>query len=199
MTCVAVIALKRPADGKQRLRAVLSEGERAALVLTMFEHVVTAVGSARHVDDIVIVTPAPRHLPFGLRCLQDAGTGLNAALRLATQELSRQGIEELVVFPGDLPLLTGDDVDRLVTAGALSGLALAPDQRLSGTNAIYQRLPQRIEYCFGADSWARHHAATSPAPQVVLSPGLMFDVDLPSDLRAWRGPISTVTAQPGQP
>jgi len=90
----------------------------------------------------------------------------------------------------DLPLLTVDDL-RLLVSHWHSGadLVLAPDASERGTNALLVNEPETFPFAFGevlgAGSFHTHlgHAVGHDLRVAqVRTPGLMLDIDLPSDL-----------------
>ena len=61
-----------------------------------------ALGAARRIDRIVVVTPDEQlPLPAGIEVLHDHGTGLNAAVRLAQTQLAAQGASAMLVVAAD--------------------------------------------------------------------------------------------------
>ena len=192
-----LIPLKARAVAKQRLAAVLSDLERLMLVEQMLGLVINAARAARFIDAIAIVTSEPLQAPANLIVLRDPGDGLNAALETAAAVLSRDGIDELVVLPADLPTLGGAAIEQLVTAGRRTGIALAPNRHRTGTNGLYTRLPTSLRFSFGPCSWQVHLASAQQIAQaeIVLAPELLFDIDEPADLVAWQHYVS-VQANP---
>jgi 2-phospho-L-lactate guanylyltransferase len=191
VSCWALIAVKERAAGKQRLASTLNRAARSALVEDMLTRVVHATRLATTIDHVAIVSPERSAIDSAVTWLPDSGLGLNSALDSAAHALAGRGADELLILPGDLPLLTAREVDELITRGRSCGVALAPDRQRLGTNAIYTRLPCRFEWCFGVESWARHLAGARLAcdPAIVVAPGLAFDVDEPDDLTLWPVPL----------
>lgn len=185
MNCWALIPVKAFTESKGRLANVLSPAERQQMAALMLEDVIAALRAAEHIAGIAIVTSAtlPRHPD--LLYLTDPGMGLNAAVTAGVNELAARGASAVLVLHGDLPLLTASEVDALVAAGRATGLALAPDRREEGTNAIYLAPPTGFEFHFGHLSYGRHRAEAARAgrtPATLKLPGLGFDVDEATDL-----------------
>ena len=89
MKVVAVVPVRAPGEGKSRLAGILSPRRRADLVRGMLARVLSALGAARRIDEVWVVTPDPTlELPRGVRVLHDHGTGLNTAVQLAAQRLA---------------------------------------------------------------------------------------------------------------
>jgi 2-phospho-L-lactate guanylyltransferase len=184
-TCWALIPVKTRAARKGRLAAVLTPAQRQQMAALMLDDVIAALRAAEHVAGIAIVSDEelPQH-PDVLH-LADPGQGLNAAVTAGVAALASRGIGAVLVLHGDLPLLTGPEVDALIAAGRATGLALAPDRREEGTNAIYLAPPTGFEFHFGHLSYGRHRAEAARAgrtPATLKLPGLSFDVDEATDL-----------------
>jgi 2-phospho-L-lactate guanylyltransferase len=66
---------------------------------------------------------------------------------------------------------------------------LAPDRAELGTNFLYQSPIRMARFAYGVGSFERHRALAAACGlivQVRREPTLAFDLDLPSDLEAWR-------------
>lgn len=210
MTTLAVIPVQRLATAKSRLATRLTPAERQALVLALLDHELRALREARRVDHILVVSPDPDLLDYararGAEGLPQAGDGLNAGLRLAQAAALRHGAETLVIILGDLPLVTGPEIDALL--GLLPpapepGIVLAPDRHGLGTNVAALRPPNALDPAFGAASFRRHQAAAQQqgiTPREFHAPGTGFDIDTPTDLDEltqadrWQGQARTIAS-----
>jgi 2-phospho-L-lactate guanylyltransferase len=184
MTCWVVIPVKGLCQGKQRLAAVLDEPQRRRLVLAMLGRVAQAAREAVTTGSIFVLGPSSHGLDLPL--LTDPGGGLNAALSSALREAGASGASRVIFVAGDLPLLTPRDLELLSLAPS-DTIAVAPDRHRTGTNAISLPLPAAsgFTFVFGPDSFARHGEEIRRIGlqlEIVESPGLMRDVDEPSDL-----------------
>lgn len=202
--CRIVIPAKQRKAAKQRLAPALSQVARERLVTAMLAHVVETAGNARCAADLVIVGDASGVIPGAVRVLADPGGGLNAALAAgltdAVSEAERAG--RLVVLPADLPLLTVDDVERLVDTPNGS-IAIAPDRHGTGTNALSLPLPEAAGFAFrfGDGSFALHCAEARRlglGVEIVRGDGLERDVDTPADLAdtAMISPCAALDTRP---
>lgn len=183
MTRWAIVPVNARRLCKTRLAGVLPDDARLALVRDMLAHVLSVLGSVATLDRVVVVSPERDLIPDAIQVFADAGDGLNAALRSALTEVSRQGATRAVIVPSDLPLVAPADIEALIAAAASTGLALAPDAAGTGTNAVALTLPSRFEPSFGPNSFARHAAQ---APHAVLDRPGLADLDLPADLLKYR-------------
>ena len=144
-------------------------------------------------DDVVVISPSAALGDLveaaGARLSVQRGLGLNEGLDQARREALADGVDTLLVIHGDLPNLQASEVAALLDAcPAPRGVAIAPDRAGTGTNGLCLRPPGIIEFAFGDGSFARHRAeaaAASVQVEIVLSPGLAFDLDTPADLARW--------------
>jgi 2-phospho-L-lactate guanylyltransferase len=183
--CLALIAIKRRVECKSRLAGALPLPQRLALVRHMLAHVIDQCRQALLVGQIAVLSPERDAVPADIPVLADPGDDLNAALRQAQAMMRRLEVREWLILPADLPELRAADIDAMIGAGRSSGCALASDAAGRGTNALYARLPEGLDYRFGADSLNAHRwAATHQGWQapVLALPGLAADVDTPDDL-----------------
>ena len=179
------------AAAKTRLAPVLDDVEREALAKRLLEQVLAVSHAA--CGDVVVISPSDALAPLvaaaGARLAHQRGMGLNAGLEQARREALTDGVDTLIVLHGDLPNLSTDDIEALLAAVPQpTGVAIAPDRALGGTNGLALRPPDAIAFRFGVGSLAAHHAAAEAAgmPMVeVHRPGLAFDLDTPADLARW--------------
>jgi 2-phospho-L-lactate guanylyltransferase len=122
----------------------------------------------------------------GAWALVEAGAELNMALKQASDWVVSQGGEQLLILPGDLPLLSSEVLANLWQLGQnKASLVIAPCHRHDGTNALLLHPPGQIDFSFGPGSFARHQQlarAKRIEPIIVHSPALALDLDLPADL-----------------
>src|SRR5437773_414993 len=130
-----------------RLADVLDRAERAELALAMLTDVIVACRESACFDEIAVISNDSEVLwqareLGGLPLREPAGiVGLNDSLMFGRRYLARRvGTRELVIVPGDVPLVRPADL-RLVV-GALE----APGSRVvlvrstdNGTNALAMR------------------------------------------------------------
>ncbi|MDO8390765.1 MAG: 2-phospho-L-lactate guanylyltransferase [Actinomycetota bacterium] len=180
MDRVVLVPVKRFADAKARLAAVLAPADRERLARWTAERVVAAAGELPvfvACDDEGVAEWATTH---GASVLWHPGVGLNAAVANSVAELRVRGAGHVVVAHGDLPRarsLAGTIIPRTIT--------LVPDARDDGTNVIAVPTDVPFEFAYGAGSFHRHLAAAVAAGMPVAvrrDPLLAIDIDTPSDL-----------------
>jgi FO synthase len=192
VSVVAIVPVRTQGGGKSRLAAVMSATRRAALVQSMLARVLQALQGSRRLARIVVVTPDDHlPLPAGVEVLHDHGIGLNAAVELAARELGGRHSAMLVVA-ADAPQVTAKDIDELIAQVTTLDVAVVPDRRGEGTNALWCRLPTALLPQYGVNSAAAHLEAATRlglrATRIVV-PGLSHDVDVPDDLGGEPMPI----------
>jgi 2-phospho-L-lactate guanylyltransferase len=179
-----VVPVKAFSRAKMRLAPVLGPEDRAALAREMAEHVLKA---ARPLSVVVVCDDkevAEWAEDLGARALLEPGLGLNGAVNAAVTELDREGYERLVVAHSDLPRAT-----RLAWLADVEGIALVPDRREDGTNAISLPAGAGFRFSYGPGSFLRHQTEarrTGLECTVIHDPELAWDVDFPADIVALR-------------
>ena len=97
------------------------------------------------------------------------------------------GAKGLLVLPADLPLLTREDVEKIIATEYSDRLVrIVPDQHGVGTNALFIRPPGMLRYKFGKDSLSNHKEEAKrvrAAVHVYRLSNIEFDIDDPDDLR----------------
>lgn len=192
---VALVPVRGLRGGKTRLAGNLSAEARAALTARMLAGVVGAALDSGVVAAVGVVSPEEAALalagtidPAVVALRQDAARpGLNAALDRGRAWARERGATALLVLFGDLPLLAGGDVRRMV--GSTAAVVLARDRHGTGTNGMLLRLDgagREFRFRFGTDSYARHVAEARRlglALAVADAPGTAVDLDTSEDLR----------------
>jgi 2-phospho-L-lactate/phosphoenolpyruvate guanylyltransferase len=173
----AIVAMKAEGKRKTRLAAHLSAIGREELSENLFYHVVRMLQQCVSVVRIIVLSDGPL-LMSGPDWIADKGAGLNAELERARFAAGRV---PLLILHADLPLLTVADVDAMIAA-ATDGLAIAPDNHGTGTNALAIGDSRSFELCFGLDSFRLHQAQAPDAAIVSGRPGLSLDIDTVDDL-----------------
>jgi len=180
-------------SGKSRLADVLSIDEREELGKWMFERVLHAAGAAMGVDEIAVLSDGDSVLSISekkgavaIRCpAQDMNEDLESGRKWALERKA----QEILIIPADLPALEPIDVDSIIGQGDTKrcpgDCAVIAPSTDGGTNGLLIRPADRLGFCFGLDSFARHRAAATTCHHQFISfqnIGFSHDVDTPSDL-----------------
>jgi len=141
---------------------------------------------------VVTADPAARALAerYGARVLADgAEAGQTGAVAAAARLLARDGHGAMLTIPGDVPLITAEEVARIIAAhDRVPDFVIAPAHDERGSNAILCAPPEAVPLTFGDDSFRPHLAAARRAglePTILRLPGIGLDIDNPADLAAF--------------
>lgn len=192
MSVWAIVPIKPLNRAKSRLAPVLSSEQREFLALNMLLHNLKVLTKSPGVFGVLVISrdmkalSAARAIP-GVHTLQESGTPeLNMALQRASRMLMTWGTTATLVLPADVPLLHRDDVQAMIELGRYDHtVVIAPDRKRDGTNAMFMRPPDMIDYGFGVGSFQRHiQSAELEGAEVHIyeSERLGLDVDSPEDL-----------------
>jgi 2-phospho-L-lactate/phosphoenolpyruvate guanylyltransferase len=173
----AIVPIKAVGRRKTRLAAHLSAIGREELVENLFYHVVRTLQACGAITRIIVLSDGPL-LMAGPDWIADRGGGLNAELERARHAAGR--VPQLIIH-ADLPLLTTDDLDHVLTV-AQGRIAIAPDMVGTGTNALALGTVDPFVLCFGQGSFQRHLDQAPDAAIVHDRPGLSLDIDGADDL-----------------
>ena len=194
-----VLPMRTVSGGKARLGEALDAEEREELVLGMLLHTLEVLGEWPVCRRIHLVSPDPvlsaatSQAGVEVSVHRQAGEGLNEGIRLGVSAARVEDATSLLVLPGDLPHLSVEALDELLTAAdagvvAAAGgplVAIVPSDAGGGTNALLLRPPDAIAPAFGLGSFEAHlraAEAAGAAVQVVSDAALGFDLDTPDDL-----------------
>ena len=186
-----LIPVKHLKDAKQRLSPVLDRESRFALAQAMLQDVLETLGSWPNCPEVAVVSSDPVGLQlarsFDFQVILDqANLSETDAIERATQICESRGIENTLVIPGDIPLISAWELEKIFEASPNEGSVLVPAADGRGTNAVLRRPAGLFPLRFGNDSFKPHLAAVQVTrkPCVVLSlPGIALDVDSPADLK----------------
>jgi 2-phospho-L-lactate guanylyltransferase len=205
----AVIPVKETAAAKERLADAVPRQLRPGLALAMLEDVLAAVAKTLHqgprgLAGIAVVTldPAVQALAqrYGARILtDDARGGHTAAVAAAARTLAAEGRTGMLQMPGDIPLVSPDEISLLLAVRRASpSFTIAPSHDDFGSNAVLVCPPAAVPLTFGDDSFFPHlrtAQACGIKPLIVRQHGIGLDIDRPDDIRAFAQLRSSTRAQ----
>ena len=190
---VAVVPVRGLPAGKRRLAALLDADERNDLVRAMLDDVVAALVAAESVGSILIASrdvaarDEASRLGVGFLDQTDIRLGYNRAVAFAQDALG--DAEAMLVVPADVPLITPDSVDLVVSSAPDGPVVVVAPAHDGGTNGLLLRPPDVIAPQFGPSSARAHEQAAAAAGDAGVPFRLAridvwaFDLDTPSDLR----------------
>ena len=192
MNATAVLPVKRFDAAKQRLAAGIDEERRRELAAAMVADVLEAIGAARTIDRVIVVSGEPLAQELAAEAgaevvpdPEDAGQVEAALAGIARAEV--EGAECVVLLPGDCPLLDPRELDRLLTGVPAPYVGIVPDRHGTGTNGLLLCPPAAIVPSFGEDSRERHVEAARAAGVpfgIEELPSIELDLDTPADVIA---------------
>ena len=189
---VVAVPVKDLGNAKQRLVPALSPSERYLLARAMLEDVLEALCRGG-LDAVLVVTRDAEVIElarrFAVAILEEVDNrGHTEAVALAQREAVRMGARAFLTIPGDVPLVTADEIHAVCRAGDPGRRAVfVPSRSGFGTNAALLSSPDVMPLKFGEPSFANHLTAARERgvePTVLRLPGLGLDIDGPDDLPA---------------
>lgn len=207
LSLFALVPVKVLREAKQRLNIILGP-DRRDLTLAMLEDVLFALADSNRIERIAVVTAdadvasAAAHL--GVLVIDEIEPrGMDAAIKLAIEQIHELGGSHAVVLPADIPLATGEELDRLMRlqeaeqrAGGNGVIGITPSADGRGTNLLCLEANSDFETCYGPSSYTLHlerALQNSRRPVTLESPALSLDIDSPADLQTF---IRTCLAEP---
>ena len=187
----AILPVKSVESAKQRLSDALSGPERQQLFHEMLTDVLAAIADSKRLAGLAMVTRDPEIIKLGnqvgARIFKvDIDSGQSAAVSFAARSLAREGIENTISIPGDVPLVTGTEIDAVCRSIEVApSVTIVPNFDGTGTNSLACSPPDVIPYEFGSNSFARHSDSANSAEiafNVLNLPGLGLDIDDRDDL-----------------
>lgn len=187
----AVVPVKDFHRAKQRLSPWLSPEERRELAMAMLADVLQALQKTPGLDEIVLVTKEPRAMAaaraMAARVIEEPlNQGESQAVDRAVTQAVKARVRAIVVIPGDVPLVSPEDVAAIVKAGEQHQVVLVPSRDGRGSNGVWLRPPDALPLCFGPDSFHPHRErarARNLSTLVLDRPHLALDVDTADDLQ----------------
>ncbi len=190
MRGILLIPVKSLSTAKQRLAAALNQGHRSQLAEAMLRDVMTAAAGVLGRIDVALVTGDVRAQQlareFGFSFIEDKiNESETAAIAMATIWCEQRGYDTTVVVPGDIPLITSDELNRVLDAAPDEGAVFVPAYDRRGSNCILRRPASIIPLRFGNDSFLPHCEAmrrTGKQLLILEMPGIGLDIDNPHEL-----------------
>lgn len=189
----AVVPAKDLGEAKHRLAGLLSPAERQALFFAMVEDVLGALVQAPSLYRVAVVTRDPELIALsrllGVEVLEEeTNRGHTQAVTWGAQMARARGAEAILTVPGDVPLITPEEVEMVIGARPEApSVVFVPSRDEQGTNAVLLSPPDAIPLRFGENSFYPHLATAKRLgveATVLHLPGIGLDIDTPEDLAA---------------
>lgn len=184
-----LVPVKNLRNAKQRLASLLDAAARTELAHAMLSDVIGAIADFAG-DDVSLVTSDPfaldlaKHHRFEI-IRDDSNLSETDAIAMATNACASRGVQTTLVLPGDVPLISAEDIRAIYDSAPPRGSVLVPSSDKRGSNAVLRRPAALFPLRFGSDSFMPHLAAAvaTETSCVVLSlPRIGLDIDTPEDL-----------------
>jgi len=187
----AILPVKQFHRAKTRLRPVLTRSECTSIARMMAMDMLRLLSSVEQLDRIMVVGGGPDQARLARihgcdYAAEDPTLDVSQNLMRVCRLPPVSTAARLLYVPADLPLLTGQDVTR-VLARRDCELTICRAMRDRGTNAMLSTPASRMTFSLGANSAERHaQAASADKRQFELLDDIAFqrDIDVPEDL-AW--------------
>jgi 2-phospho-L-lactate/phosphoenolpyruvate guanylyltransferase len=187
----AVVPIKERVSAKERLVPMLRPETRQALALAMLEDVMAALTATRGIAGLLVVTVDPEAsrlaASYGGRVTElGARDGHTGAVVAAAKLLGAKGCTGILTLPGDIPLVTPAEIERVLAAHLPApSFTIVPSHDERGSNAIICSPPDAVPLRFGENSFYPHLQAAEACgirPNVVHLRGIALDIDNPEDV-----------------
>jgi 2-phospho-L-lactate/phosphoenolpyruvate guanylyltransferase len=190
----AAVPVKEFKGAKQRLSAMLTASQREELAATMLEDVLAALAGASRLAGILVNTidPVATRLAkrYRARVVTDGALdGHTGAVNGLARVLVREGRGALLTMPGDIPRVTSDEIDAVISSSLPApSFTIVPAHDELGSNAVLCAPPLSVPLRFGDNSYFPHLMAARAQriePTIIRLPGIGLDIDHPADLRVF--------------
>src|SRR5271166_4755777 len=190
MRAALLIPVKDLTTAKQRLGEALDQAQRSQLAEAMLRDVMSAAAGVTERLDIFLATGdsraqvMARKFNFGV-IVDNRNESETAAIEMATAWCEQRQYDTTVVVPGDIPLLTSDELNRVLDAAPAEGAVFVPAYDRRGSNCILRRPAAIIPLRFGNDSFLPHCEAMRKTGKdliILEMPGIGLDIDNPHEL-----------------
>ena len=187
---ILLIPVKNLCDAKKRLAGALNAAQRSRLAEAMLRDVMAAAKGVQDRVGVALVTGDAKArglaAQFGFSVIEDVGNeSETAAIELATAWCEQHGYDATIVIPGDVPLVTAEELHEVLNKAPTEGAVFVPAYDRRGSNCILRRPASVIPLRFGNDSFLPHCEAmkrTGKKLVILELPGIGLDVDNPHEL-----------------
>lgn len=189
LTTFAIVPVKKLSEAKSRLSPLLSESERKQFCLKMLEDVLAAIKTSKSVYKTIVVSKDARVFEvakkFHISPFMESRSGLNQAISEAVNWCISVGAKSALILPADIPLVSSEDVNKILVFGSASSMVISPSRERTGTNALLRNPPRAVPAFFGQNSFQRYIEEASKRGirfHVYESPRIALDIDTIEDL-----------------
>ncbi|HJT10402.1 MAG TPA: 2-phospho-L-lactate guanylyltransferase [Candidatus Nitrosotalea sp.] len=176
---------------RAKTRLNISSEKTEKICRIMLESVLGSISQSEIIEKTVIVSKDDAAFEIGkkfgaMEIYDHDELGVNNAVKLADDYLSKEGFDSTIVFPQDIPLIQAEDVRTLLDMKVQNRCVLVvPSRKFDGTNALFRTPVDVMETHYDEDSYKIHLATAekrNAKSALVLVRRIMLDVDDQSDL-----------------
>ena len=187
-----IIPIKNINQAKHRLKPVLYPEERQEFSKAMFEDVLSTMMAVPEFEQVAVATVCPtariiakKYVATVLATGQDEGQ--TAAVARAAEILDAKGIAGMLVIPGDVPLVTVEEIQTVLELhGNAPTMTIVPARDEQGSNCITLSPPTAVPLRFGPNSYFPHLETARKMGLTLNTPklaGIGLDIDTQDDLQ----------------
>jgi 2-phospho-L-lactate guanylyltransferase len=185
-----IIPIKKFDKSKTRLSPFLDPGERKELTEYLITDLLEKLCELENAQ-IILVTGERIHSIDRLNDIaiinEINANGVNNAIELANEFIERNGFNESIIIPIDLPLLSTKDIEDMIKFSRKfeNGICIVPSRRYDGTNILLRKPNLIIDTFYDNNSFYNHIKKTVEKKKVVKVfnyENLMIDLDTIEDV-----------------
>ena len=187
-----VVPFKNFKLAKSRMRKDISDQKTEEIVEKMLIHVLSEVSKSKLSNGNFIVTKDKKAMELakkvGIKIIkEERQVSESISVDYASKLLMKKGAECILRIPGDLPLLSKEDIDTIFKKyNDLNCSIIVPSKSGNGTNAILRKPPDVIKSYFGEDSFKKHvdeFKKNKAQYEIIENKNIGLDIDCLSDLK----------------
>ncbi|NHI94423.1 MAG: 2-phospho-L-lactate guanylyltransferase [Candidatus Lokiarchaeota archaeon] len=188
-----IIPIKSFKNSKNRLKIKLRDDIRINLCLFMAMDVLNVVSKNKDFEKIVIITREKgafsKFENEKINILMDNDElGINQAILTVYKNYNINEKDSVLILHSDIPSITPEDLDLIVKkANSSNKIAiLVPSEKKDGTNAVYIKPANLMDFQFGKNSYEKHLEQLKKVKNIDLfvleNKNLSLDIDTYEDL-----------------
>jgi len=186
-----LIPIKDLSQAKLRLAGLMTQEERTLLAWAMLEHTFAEVTKVQNVARIAVVTSYEPALEvaerYGMQMVVETEQiSESESVDFGSRRLEQLGAGAVLRIPIDLPLITAEDIERVLARDVPGpSTVIVPSRDGAGTNAILRRPGTLFQSHFGPDSLEKHLAEArliNAQCEIIHLDRISLDIDEPADI-----------------
>ena len=185
-----IIPIKKFDKSKTRLSPFLDPGERKELTEYLITDLLEKLCELENSQIIVVTGQRINSIDRfnGIAIINEINVnGVNSAIELANGFVERNGFNESIIIPIDLPLLSTKDIEEIIKFSEKfeNGICIVPSRRYDGTNILLRKPNLIIDTFYDNNSFYNHIKKTvekKKAVKVFNHENLMIDLDTIEDI-----------------